>query len=168
MHFRKGKTAERYPEGREFDRAHADGTMYCRKCHAVHQNKRWHFDESLYAKLSADKSVEDVTCPGCNAIKLRKIDGILTLRSPFVSEHKDEMLRMLHHEEATECEKNPLSRIAHIEHHEGEIQVQTTTRFLCTRLGRAVERAYQGKLEISHPPYEAFVWVNWSREEQPG
>lgn len=160
----RGPLAERYPH-REFDKEGIDGLAFCRQCHAVHQNKRWSYDETLYKRMQGDPMAVSTICTGCENVQERRVDGILRLKSPLVREKHEQFLNLIHHEADREREKNPLSRIVQIEERSDEMEIQTTTQFLATRLGHAVERAFQGNLAIDKLSREAFVRVSWQREE---
>jgi NMD protein affecting ribosome stability and mRNA decay len=161
----KGLKSQRelFLDKREFtDIVDIEGVAVCTRCHAVHDKKRWAFDEGTYQRLAGEQPpVNGVLCPGCRAVEERRVAGILTLRSPQIAEHATEMLHRLQHEADAEKQKNALSRIIHIEQHRDEIVVQTTTIFLATRLGHAIHHAFHGELDISKPPKADFVRVTW-------
>lgn len=149
---------------REFGKVPAEGTGVCKKCHAVFQNKRWFYDEAVYKELSKKKETVLIVCSGCKCVEERKVDGAVILRWENIKSHKDEIVNLIRHEEEKEKAKNPLSRIVRIDIRDGEISLETTTQFLATRIGHAVDKAFCGKLEIQKLPREAFVRVNWMRE----
>lgn len=149
---------------REFGKVPVEGTGLCKKCHAVFQNKRWFYDEAVYQEFSKKKDAVFIVCQGCKCVEERKVDGLVTLRWENIKSHKDEIINRIRHEEEKEKIKNPLSRIVRIDLRDGEIFLETTTQFLATRIGHAMEKAFCGKLEIQKLPREAFVRVNWFRE----
>jgi len=157
------KTGRELPR-REFGKMVHEGLAICKRCRAIYQDKHWFFDEEMAKKLSRDKNIHLVICPGCQSIINRKVDGVVNLKSSLIKEHKDEILNLIHHEEEKEKQKNPISRIVEIESWMDEIIVKTTTQFLARRIGQAVDKAYNGNLEIQKAPREEFTRVNWTRE----
>lgn len=157
-----GKKSSRFPK-REFSKSVTEPSV-CKSCHAVYLNKRWYYDPKLYQEQKK-KQATKVTCPGCQKVIDKNYDGIIQLKSPMVKTRKDELISLLKGEEEKEREKNVLSRIAKIETRGQEMEIYTTTQFLATRLGHAVNRAFSGNLTIKPTPREAFVRVYWEREE---
>lgn len=155
---------EGFPK-REFHKVYYTGNAVCKRCHAVHEDKHWFFSEKEYARLSKDKNTHVVVCPGCQRVKDKHVDGVVNIKSNLVKEKEQELLNLIHHEEKIELEKNPLSRVIDIEIKKGFISIQTTTEFLATRIGHAIDKAYNGNLEIQKLPREKFVRVSWTEEE---
>lgn len=149
---------------REFAKIPGQSFAVCKKCHALYSGKRWFYDENLYKEM-IKKKPPLILCPGCQGVEQKRVDGIVNLKSFLLKDHKDEVINLIRHEEERAKEKNPLSRIVEIRTRGEEIEINTTTQFLATRIGHALEKAYSGKLGISKLPRESFVRVNWVREE---
>jgi NMD protein affecting ribosome stability and mRNA decay len=141
------------------------GHAVCKVCHAVYEKKRWRFDDAAYAKLSALKQTKAVTCPACAKTHDHYAEGILTLRWPGLSEHRRDVLGLLRKEAARAKAMNPLVRIMKIEDEGAELRVFTTNTALAQRMGREMERAYQGKAHYSWAHRDKMVRVSWEREE---
>lgn len=58
---------------------------------------------------------------------------------------------------------NAASKILSITDCEDYIEILTTTEWLAVRIGKEMEKAFKGKLEIKRPTQEQFVQVRWSR-----
>ena len=141
------------------------GPAVCKECYAVYEKKRWRFDGAAYAKLSALKQTQLVTCPACVKIRDHYPEGILTLRWPGLPEHRRDVLGLLRKEAARAKEVNPLERIMKIEDEGKEVRVFTTNTKLAQRLGREMERAYHGKAHYNWGHRDKLVRVYWEREE---
>lgn len=157
--------AELYPK-HEFTQQVVEGPAVCKRCHAVHQHKRWVFDDALASRLLSQPGMLQVTCPGCHAVQIKKADGVLTMRSPLIKQKGNELENLLRAEEKREMLKNPLSRIIYIDRHADSLEVATTTEFLAKDLGRQLQKAFGGDLDIDKLPREAFTRVRWSREAE--
>ncbi len=72
-------------------------------------------------------------------------------------------MHLISHEEGKACADNPLSRVAAIQDHGDEIDLQTTTRFLAEQIGRAFRKSFKGTLTFQRLPREQFVRVRWDR-----
>src|SRR2546428_5685640 len=85
-----------------------------------------------------------VLCPACQKIRDRYAEGKVTLQpSAFLTAHRDEILRLIHNEEARAKGLNPLERIVEIIEAEGGIIVTTTNEKLAQRIGRTLKSTYQ-------------------------
>jgi len=141
------------------------GHAVCKDCHAVYEKKRWRFDDAAYAALSARKQTKTLTCPACAKTHDRYAEGILTLRWPGLSDHRRDVLGLLRKEAARAKKMSPLVRIMKIEDEGAELRVFTTNTTLAQRMGREMERAYQGKAHYSWSHRDKMVRVSWERQE---
>jgi len=146
---------------REFVHEGAEGAAICKKCNAVHMNKRWFYDDKKYKELAADKRVFKTICLGCQMVDQKHVDGLLTMHSSKIKENKNQVLNLIMNEAEKEIQKNPTSRIVAIEHKGEDMIIYTTTQFLAMTLGHAVKAAYKGKLVIQKLQREKFVRVKW-------
>ncbi len=68
--------------------------------------------------------------------------------SPFLAQHKGEILRLIRNEEKRARGRNPLERIVGIGKGEGgEVVGRTTKEKLAQRIGRDLRKAYGGKIQ---------------------
>ncbi len=156
---------ELYPK-REF-KMRDPGPTFCEECHAVHEKKRWFVDDERYQEM-LQEGLTGVTCQACQMIAEQLFDGQLTIsweRLAGDEQQKQEILSLIHNTEDAERQKNPLSRVVSIEDRGAEIEVLTTTEFLATHLGHAVDHAYNGQLKVDHAHREDFTRVTWHRED---
>lgn len=144
-------------EGKDKDMA------LCTECHAVYHNKRWYLDEELHKKAMALKEVYKVLCPACKKIRDRFPGGIVTLSGDFLKEHKEEIMNLIRNEEERAMGKNPLERIMEIKEEGEGIEITTTNEKLAQRIGRSLEKAYQGKVEYRWSDDVKLIRVWWER-----
>jgi len=72
----------------------------CTECHALYQRRHWFMDEELYFHQSAQPETRKVRCPACQKIHDQYAEGQVILQaSPFLTAHKDEILRLVRNEE---------------------------------------------------------------------
>jgi NMD protein affecting ribosome stability and mRNA decay len=136
----------------------------CPTCKLVYHHKRWFWNDEMLKELE-EQGANHQKCPACRKIEDKYPMGILHMSGTFLSEHKDDILRMLKNEEKRAMEKNPLERIMSIEEDdEGLISVQTTSESLVLRMGRILHRAYSGDVEYKFSDTEKLVRVEWTRD----
>lgn len=164
--------ARKYPETRQWPphvaHAHAGtpGTAICTGCHAIWQRKRWHLDEAAYAQMLEDATVSHEVCPACRQIEQRMYDGEVFIESPLVQTDGDAIAHLLRNTEARIRQNNPLARLAAVETRGERMHVLTITPFLAERVGKELQKAYDGHLVIEHAERERFTRVFWSRDAQ--
>jgi hypothetical protein len=95
---------------------------------------------------------------------VRDPGGIVTLSGGFWREHRAEILGLIRNEEQRTIETNPHERLMEIAEEGDDLVVWTTNEKLAQRVGRALEKAYDGKLEYQWPVDNKLVRVNWSRD----
>jgi hypothetical protein len=71
---------------------------------------------------------------------------------------------MIRNEEQRTIETDPHERLIDIVEDGDNLVVWTTNEKLAQRLGRALEKAYDGELEYQWPVDNKLVRVNWSRD----
>lgn len=137
----------------------------CTECHALYQRRHWFFDEELYFHERVRPETRKILCPACQKIRDRYAEGQVVLRtSPFLTTHKDEILRLVRNEEGRAKGMNPLERIIEIGESAEGVIITTTNEKLAQRIGRSLKSAYQG-----HTSYRwsdpKFLSVEWQRPE---
>jgi NMD protein affecting ribosome stability and mRNA decay len=133
-----------------------EGTI-CPQCGAVYHDGRWQW------VVKGEGAVEQL-CAACRRINDKFPGGIVTLRGAFAREHKDEMIRLAHHQEDVEKKEHPLNRIMSIAEDMQGIVINTTGIHLPRRIGEAVKRAFHGEIEAHFEEDGYFVRVNWTPE----
>lgn len=140
-----------------------EGPVVCPRCHAYLETDHWRYDERHYLELKAQPGVHEALCPGCTRVERRIYEGEIVLRHDWSAVAKDEVLHLMHHEEARARATNPTARIARIVDRGDELYILTTTEFLAKRIGIELQKAYKGELQLQPLARERFIRVRWNR-----
>lgn len=132
--------------------------MACSECGVVYRDGRWQ-----WPSISPPSDTRHDTCPACRRIHDGYPAGWLTLSGGFVGAHRDEITHLARHQEESEKNEHPLHRIIDIEKAENGLVLTTTDIHLPRRIGKALEHAYKGDLQIQYPEEEYAIRVRWSR-----
>jgi hypothetical protein len=131
----------------------------CPECGASYRNGRWTWQKAPIG------SYEHV-CPACQRIADDYPAGVLHVEGDFAAAHRDELEGLLRNVEERERTNHPLKRIMAIADEGPGFTVSVTDGKLAQSLGRALESAYEGELEL--PPTtsdrENLVRVRWTRD----
>ena len=151
-----GGSTNPYHEGRKF----AEPTV-CPRCHLVYRNGRW---QTADADPNGKRSNES-HCPACR----REMDllpgGLLYLSGGYLGHHKQEILSIARNQASSAAAQRPLQRIMWIEEEKGNTEIATTNGHLALRIGKAIESACKGSLDIKHAHGDQLVRVYWKRED---
>lgn len=151
----------RFIERQFDDKEDPAGPAICTRCHAYLETDHWMFDEQRYRQLKAEPGTHTMLCPGCTRIERRLYEGEVTIRHNWDSVTKDEVVHLIHNEEARERITNASARIALMEDRGDELYLLTTTQFLARRIGTELQKAYKGSLKVSGMRQERFSRVLW-------
>jgi NMD protein affecting ribosome stability and mRNA decay len=139
------------------------GTAVCKKCHAVFISKRWTLDEKLYSKTIDHKDTTRVVCAACRKVKDQFPGGIVKLKGTFLAGHKNEILNLIKNEEQRARGYNPLERIMSINDIKCGIEITTTNEKLAQRIGKSLQKAYQGKVHYKWSDDTKLLRAEWER-----
>lgn len=128
-----------------------------------------HWSHSKTARLRSRGAGQPVSVRICGACRRRR-DGVphgfVHVDGEFVRQHRPDIVNLLKNEAARAAEDNPLGQIIdwHENGHTDDVLVTTTTEHLAIRLGRALEKAFDGRVlyGFSHENKLAHVW--WHRD----
>ena len=141
--------------------------IVCAGCGAVYVHKRW--SSSATARLRSHKAGQPIAVRICGACRRRSSGvphGFVHVDGGFVRTHRADLVALLRNEAARAAEDNPLAQIVswNDDGHTDDILLTTTTEHLAIRLGRAIEKAYDGRVlyGFSHENKVAHVW--WHRD----
>lgn len=137
----------------------------CSSCGAVYTKHRW--TQSAYTRAALQRAgtafaVE--VCPSCHRRRTGVPHGYVHVDGEFFPHHRDELEHLLHKEVERAHENNPLDQVLGWEALDGGgLLITTATGHLAERLGRALEKAYDGALHygFSHENRLAHIW--WHR-----
>jgi NMD protein affecting ribosome stability and mRNA decay len=131
----------------------------CPGCGATYRKGRWTWQPAV-------SPARERTCPACERIADRYPAGVLQVEGRFAVAHRDDLVGLVRHVEQRERSRHPLKRIIQIAERRNGFVTETTDGKLAQALGRALHKAYAGKLE--HPPttadVENLVRVRWVRD----
>ncbi len=128
----------------------------CPRCGAVFHKGHWSWG------IRPAKAHEAI-CPACERIGDQNPSGILTLRGPFLAAHRDEILGLIHNEEAKAKSEHPLSRVMKVDQKNSGVEVTTTDMHLAQGIGEALRHAYQGTLTLRYSRNQQLIRVRWER-----
>ncbi len=131
---------------------------YCRQCGAVYHAGRWQWG-------AQPKGAHEVLCQACHRTNDKYPAGVLTLTGTSVAGSAEELKRVARHEEQSEKQDHPLNRIINIEQTTDGLVINTTDIHLPVRIGKAIKRAFRGKLDEHFDEAGYFVRVNWHRDD---
>lgn len=138
---------------------------YCPGCGAVYLGRRWsHVPTSRVLARRAGTPVAVRICPACRRRRTGVPHGFLHIDGDFFAQHRPDLERLLRNEADRAREHNPLDQAIDWEDLNGDgLLVTTSTEHLAQRLGRALQKAFDGELHygFSHENKLAHIW--WHR-----
>ncbi|MFZ0256427.1 MAG: BCAM0308 family protein [Gammaproteobacteria bacterium] len=129
----------------------------CPDCRVVFGSGRWQWMTEL------PSGANEELCPACRRIRDRVPAGFLTLGGTFFREHREEILNLIHNKVNSEKRQHPMKRIMSMEEQEDKLVITFTDNHLPRGVGEAIERAYEGNLDIHYEPEASIVRVTWER-----
>ena len=136
----------------------------CEGCHAVYKKKRWYADPHLYIAAVKISDTAVAVCPACLKIRDNFPGGIVTLTGDYVLLHKQELLNLIKNEEARARGFNPLERVMSVkETGYGGMVISTTNEKMAQRIGRAIRKAFSGKVTYQWSHDNKLARVDWAR-----
>jgi len=128
----------------------------CPRCGAVFHKGRWSWG-------LRPAEAHEAICPACERIGDQNPAGILTLQGLFLTVHRDEILGLIHNEEAKAKTEHPLSRVMKVDQKDDTVEVTTTDMHLAQGIGEALRHAYQGTLALRYSRNQQLIRVRWTR-----
>ena len=137
----------------------------CPRCGAVYDGHKWvpEPDDELVKQVKK-KSAKSELCPGDLRLEKGQVDGVVTLKGSFMREHKDDILNLIGRVERNGRSRNVAARIYEMKEDDGEFSIETTDEHLAERIGKELEKAFKGDLEIKWQEKDRFVRVSWQRD----
>lgn len=142
--------------------------ILCAGCGAVYSHKRWSRSAAARMRLAAASGapIDVRICPGCKRKQSGVPRGFLHVDGEFVRTHRPDIISLLKNEAERAAVDNPVAQILEWrdDARTDDVLVTTTTEHLAIRLGRALERAFDGRVlyGFSHQNKLAHVW--WHRD----
>lgn len=129
----------------------------CPKCKAVFSGGRWQWLDAVPS--DANKNL----CPACQRIRDKAPAGYLTLSGNFFEAHREEIMNLVHNKEESEKAQHPMKRLMDVEDQKGGAIITFTDTHLPRGAGEAIEKAYEGKLDVHYTKEANIVRVTWIR-----
>ena len=141
--------------------------LICAGCGAVYVRKRWNRSASGEGRVSrAGRPVPVTICTACRRRRTGVPHGFVHVDGDFVRAHRSDIVALLTNESGRAAEDNPLAQILELrdDPRMNDVLVTTTTEHLAIRLGRALQKAFDGQVRygFSHENKLARVW--WHRD----
>jgi hypothetical protein len=141
--------------------------IVCAGCGSVYAHKHWSHTASARLRAThAGRPVQVRICGACKRAQSGVPHGFVHVDGDFVRTHRTDIINLLKNEAARAAEDNPLARVLswHEAGHPDDVLIETTTEHLAVRLGRALEKAFDGRViyGFSHVNKLAHVW--WHRD----
>lgn len=128
----------------------------CRTCSAVFHKGRWTWGKKPTGATT-------VTCAACARTADRYPAGLLTVKGPYVLDHRQELLNLARSIERKTNAEHPLSRIMIIEYTKQGFVVQTTDTHLARHIGEAMHHAYDGEFTFRYRDSAQSFRASWMR-----
>ena len=128
----------------------------CPECGAVFRKAKWEWAER-------PENANEELCPACQRVRDKVPAGYLSLSGKFLSQHKDEIMNLVHNVEDREKTAHPLKRIMEIEEQKDGVLITLTDSHLTRGIGEAVNKAYQGDLDFKYTDEDTLLRVTWTR-----
>lgn len=139
-------------------RSKPDDPALCPQCGAVFHDGRWQWLSQV------PEGAHEARCPACQRIHDRVPAGFLQLRGDFFAGHREEILRLVNNKVETQKAQHPMKRIMAIEEQGDDgVMITFTDTHLPRGVGEAIERAYEGELDIHYTEEAGIVRVYWQR-----
>lgn len=128
----------------------------CPDCGAVYTKGRWTWGD-------APAGAHEHLCPACQRIHDRVPAAFLTLRGDFLTEHRDEIMNLIHNYEQHEKTEHPLKRIMSSEEQAEGTVISFTDAHLARGIGEAIHHAYEGDIDYQYTKEDIMLRVTWAR-----
>ena len=129
----------------------------CPKCKAVFSGGRWQWTDRVVSGANEN------LCPSCQRIRDKVPAGYLTLSGNFFEAHREEIMNLVRNKEESEKAQHPMKRLMEVEDREGGAVITFTDTHLPRGVGEAIQKAYEGKLDVHYTEESNIVRVTWMR-----
>jgi hypothetical protein len=134
------------------------GPIVCPDCGVLFSEGRWQWSPEL------PENAQEERCPACRRTRDHVPAGILFLRGDYLGKHRDGIMRLVTNKVEQQNAEHPLKRILRIDESSAdEIVIEFTDTHLPCGVGKALQRAHKGNLEIQFADETNIVRVFWNR-----
>ena len=128
----------------------------CPECGAIYHDGHWQWGEEK-------EHSEQHLCPACQRVHDRVPAAQLTISGSFFTEHREEIMKLIHNAEAKAKAEHALERIMAIDEHVDQSVITFTDAHLAHGVGEALHHAYQGDLDSGFTEADDLLRITWSR-----
>jgi hypothetical protein len=114
----------------------------CPDCGAAFVDGRWQSASPLAGAAPH-------LCPACRRIRDHAPAAFVTLGGDFLREHRDEIMARVRHVCERAAAGHPLERLMEIDEDDDVIHLSTTSAHLARGIGRALQAAWDGELDLA-------------------
>lgn len=130
----------------------------CPDCGVVFSGGRWQW------LPETPQGAHEEACPACQRLRDKVPAGFLTLSGEFFDRHRDEIMNLVQNKVEAQKAEHPMKRLMWTEdQEEGGVVITFTDVHLPRGVGEAIERAYEGELDIHYTEEAGIVRVYWRR-----
>jgi NMD protein affecting ribosome stability and mRNA decay len=131
----------------------------CADCGVVFSEGRWRWSPELPPERT------EVLCPACQRIRDKVPAGFLTLEGEFFRQHRKEILNLVENTVDFQQKEHPMKRMMDVKEADDGVVVTFTDIHLPHTVGVAIERAYDGELEMQFAEESGIARAYWSRPD---
>jgi hypothetical protein len=137
----------------------------CPKCGAIWDGERWvpEPDETLRREFGRKQHCTEL-CPGDLRIEKKQVEGVVTLKGRFLASHREEINNLIGRVAREARKRNVAARILETVEEDDSLVLETTDEHLAEKMGKEVEKAFKGALEIKWQKKDTFARVTWQRD----
>ena len=153
--------------GRHHTKRASKEPVVCGSCGAIYANRRWTTADTERGTHEPEywNAAKLATCPACVQLQVGSPSGYVYLKGAFLIAHREEIEKLIRNEVKRAAQDNPLARIMlWKENGNGRLTLSTTTEHLAQRLGRALEKAFDGKVDYDFSHENKLARVTWQRD----
>lgn len=137
------------------------GLSVCSQCASVNIKGRWLSSQQAKARKLATPKSGSLTCPACRQLKDRFALGVIEIHGNKWKEKQDEVFRTLRNTESIARNRNDQQRVLWTQEVRGITKIYVTLPELARRIGRTLERSFQGVSEYKRSSEEPYLRVRW-------
>lgn len=132
----------------------------CPKCHLGFQDGAW-----KHVTVPANGPEPQMKlCPACMQIRDGQVGGIVQFSGAFAENHRQELLNRIRNVEKHTQEERPLERIIDVKEDKEGIVVSATSEHLAAKIGKSIQRDFDGVLDLRYAREDKFAYVYWHRD----
>jgi hypothetical protein len=137
------------------------GSPVCSNCGSVAVKGRWLSAELAKARKLLASATSKVKCPACSQLADRFALGVVELHGNHWREKQEDVIRTMRNTESIARSRNDQERILWTKDLRDMTKVYVTLPELARRIGRELEKSFQGVAEYEHSSEEPYLRVRW-------